>query len=122
MSTRIARNDLRRTVEHVGERDGVADERGGRREGCLCVTSRVVSATGSVRESDRESEAQKLPASSGENRIVPLNPQSGEQTRATQVFVDQEFHSGAGPSRPRVRSWAASWSRSCSISGRFWAT
>ena len=32
--------------------------------------------------------------------------------------VDKESHSCLGPSRPRARSLAASWSRSCSMSGR----
>jgi hypothetical protein len=35
---------------------------------------------------------------------------------------DQEPHPCAGPRRPRARSLAASWSRSCSMSVRFAAT
>ena len=37
------------------------------------------------------------PDISGQDRIVPLSPQSGSETRATHVLVDQESHSGAGP-------------------------
>jgi hypothetical protein len=41
---------------------------------------------------------------------------------AAQVLIDRESHTCDGPIKPRARSLAASWSRSCSMSGRFWAT
>ncbi len=62
------------------------------------------------------------PDVAGQDRIVPLSPVSGGETWTAQVLIDKESHSCVGPSRPRARSLAASWSRSCSISGRFWAT
>jgi hypothetical protein len=58
----------------------------------------------------------------GQDWIVPLSPESGSQSWIAEVFVDQEFHSGVGSRRPRARSRDASRSRSCSMSGRFFAT
>ncbi len=56
------------------------------------------------------------------DRIVTASPKPRGQARIAHVLVEQRLHSCAGPRRPRARSLAASWSRSCWMSGRFWAT